>query len=116
MKSPKILVISALLSLLAVPALAQSSQTMQGMQGMQGQGGMQGQAGMQGMQGMNMQGMGHMMGMHQMSATVTSVDINTGIMEVTSDGMKLRLHFPPASLASLKAGDKVMLHLGFMKQ
>ncbi len=108
MRPSKILAISAFLSLVAVPALAQSNQTMQRMQGMQGRG-MQGK-------GMNMQSMGHMMGMHQMSATVTSVDMNTGIMEATSDGMKLRLHFPPASLATVKAGDKVMLHLGFMKQ
>lgn len=110
MRLTKILPVSVFAALLAVPALAQNNQNMQGMQGQ----------GMQGMQGQGMHGMmmGHtnMMGMHQMSATVTSVDMNTGIMDVTSEGMKLRLHFPPASLASVKVGDKIMLHMGFMKQ
>lgn len=108
MRSSKILVISAFAALLAIPALAQSNQNMQGMQSMQGQS----------MQDMNMHGsgMGQMMGMHTMSATVTSVDMNTGILEVTSEGMKLRLDFPPASLATVKVGDKIMLHMGFMMQ
>lgn len=51
--------------------------------------------------------------MHQMPATVTKVDTSSGIVEVTSAGMALRLHFPPASVAKLKAGDKITLHLGF---
>jgi len=51
--------------------------------------------------------------MHQMPATVTEVDTSSGIVEVTSAGMSLRLHFPPASVAKLKAGDKITLHLGF---
>ncbi len=113
MNRSKLFAFSLFLALSAAPAFAQSDQSMQGMHG-QGMQGMQGQ----GMQGMNMQGMGQMkmMGMHQMSATVTSVDMNTGIMEATSEGMKLRLHFPPASLTTVKAGDKIMLHMGFMKQ
>jgi hydrogenase maturation factor len=44
---------------------------------------------------------------------VTSVDKATGIVEVTSAGMSLRVHFPPASVADLKAGDKIILHLGY---
>jgi hypothetical protein len=53
--------------------------------------------------------------MHQMPATVTSVDTTTGMVEVTSAGMSLRVHFPPASVADLKAGDKITLHMGYSK-
>ncbi len=51
--------------------------------------------------------------MHKMPATVTSVDTSSGIVEVTSAGMSLRVHFPPASMAKLKAGDKITLHMGY---
>lgn len=71
-------------------------------------------------------GMNHMSGsmhhmsamsgsMHTMPATVTSVDQKTGLVEVNSEGMSLKLHFPPASLANLKSGDKITLHMGFTK-
>lgn len=63
----------------------------------------------------SMGGMHHNASMHMMPATVTSVDAKTGMVEVNSDGMALKLHFPPASLNGLKAGDKITLHLGFTK-
>ncbi|MCK9537757.1 hypothetical protein [Dokdonella sp.] len=66
---------------------------------------------MQGMQGMR----GNVMGMHKMPATVTSADAKTGIVHVTSAGMELTLHFPPPTMAELKAGDKITLHLGYTK-
>ncbi|MDE1939865.1 MAG: hypothetical protein KGI68_12660, partial [Alphaproteobacteria bacterium] len=91
MKSPKIIVLSTLLALVATPALAQSGQNMQGGN----------------MQGMNMGDMKDMMGMHTMPATVTALDTKTGIVDVNSDGMALKLHFPPASLADVKVGDKI---------
>jgi hypothetical protein len=53
--------------------------------------------------------------MHAMPATVTSVDTTTGIVEVSSESMSLRVHFPPASVADLKAGDKITLHMGYSK-
>jgi uncharacterized protein involved in copper resistance len=53
--------------------------------------------------------------MHTMPATVTSVDLKTGIVEVSTEGMSLRMHFPPASVADLKTGDKITLHMGFSK-
>lgn len=53
--------------------------------------------------------------MHTMPATVSSVDTTTGIVEVNSAGMSLRVHFPPASVADLKAGDKITLHMGYSK-
>jgi uncharacterized protein (DUF2237 family) len=58
---------------------------------------------------------GHMMGMHMMPATVTEVDTTTGMVEANAEGMALKVHFPPASVASLKAGDKITLHMGYSK-
>jgi hypothetical protein len=29
--------------------------------------------------------------------------------------MALKVHFPPSAMASLKAGDKITLHMGFSK-
>ncbi|TAM59084.1 MAG: hypothetical protein EPN49_11625 [Rhodanobacter sp.] len=53
--------------------------------------------------------------MHMMPATVTSVDTKTGMVEATSEGMSLRVHFPPKSVEHLKAGDKITLHMGYSK-
>lgn len=73
----------------------------------------QGMANMPGMN--NMSGMGNMMGMHMMQATVTAMDSKTGLIDVAAGNMALKLHFPPASLAAVKPGDKITLHLGFSK-
>ena len=51
--------------------------------------------------------------MHKMPATVTSADTKTGVVDVTTAGMTLKVHFPPASMATLKAGDKITLHMGY---
>lgn len=50
------------------------------------------------------QAMDHMKGdsMHTMPATVDAVDHAIGIVDVTAGGMKLKVHFPPASLAAVK--------------
>jgi hypothetical protein len=50
-----------------------------------------------------------------MAATVTAIDAGTGLTDVDADGMKLRVHFPSASLAGIKVGDKITLHLSFTK-
>ncbi|WP_237711902.1 hypothetical protein [Rhodanobacter sp. 115] len=64
----------------------------------------------------DMKGMHHnMMGMHMMPATVTAADAKTGVVEVTTEGMALKVHFPPSAMAGLKAGDKITLHMGFSK-
>lgn len=52
---------------------------------------------------------------HAMPATVTSVDQKTGMVEASSGSMALKIHFPPASLANVKAGDKITLELSFSK-
>lgn len=58
---------------------------------------------------------GNMKGMHEMAAEVTAVDAKTGVVEVTSMGMPLKVHFPPAAVADLKAGDKITLHMGYSR-
>jgi hypothetical protein len=65
-----------------------------------------------------MQGMRDMKGMdnmHTMPAKVDAIDPKTGLVDVASSGMKLKLHFPPASLADVNVGDTITLHLGFTK-
>jgi hypothetical protein len=61
----------------------------------------------------NAHDMVNMHGMHNMPATVTHADPATGIVDVTTEGMALRVHFPPASMVNLKAGDKIGLYMGY---
>ena len=100
---------ASLLLLAAAPALAQQSGGMQGMDMTKGMSGMN--MNDMDMKGMDMKGMA----MHMMPATVTAVDVNTGLLDVSSEGMALKLHFPPAQLMDLKSGDKITLHLAFSK-
>lgn len=86
----------------SMPSSSSSSSSMGAMGGMHG-----GKTGMKGMH--------HMMGMHAMPATVTSVDTKTGIVEADAEGMNLKVHFPPSSVADLKTGDKITLHMGYSK-
>ena len=44
------------------------------------------------------------------------VDTKTGIVDVTAGGMSLKVHFPPKSVADLKSGDQITLHMGFSKK
>jgi hypothetical protein len=70
----------------------------------------------QGMQGMHSMSSGQgMVGQHEMPATVTNIDKNTGLVDVTSEGMNLRLHFPPSALTNVKSGDKIKVQMGLMK-
>ncbi|MDE2307529.1 MAG: hypothetical protein KGJ97_04455 [Xanthomonadaceae bacterium] len=57
----------------------------------------------------------NMRGMHMMPATVTEVNKKTGMVSVNAEGMALKVHFPPASVADLKQGDKITLHLAYSK-
>jgi hypothetical protein len=66
-------------------------------------------AGMPGME------MGTMLGQHMMPVTVTAIDSKTGLVDATAGSMALKLHFPPPSLAGVKPGDKIMVHLAFHK-
>lgn len=67
------------------------------------------------MKGMHKNMHKNMMGMHMMPATVTSADTTTGVVDVMTEGMALKVHFPPKAMASLKDGDKITLHMGFSK-
>lgn len=58
---------------------------------------------------------GHMMGMHSMPATVNAIDASTGVVDVTTGGMALKVHFPVSAEAGLKAGDKITLHMAYSK-
>jgi hypothetical protein len=60
--------------------------------------------------------MGSTSGMHEMPATVISVDHNSGIVEVDSERMKLKVHFPTSTIADLKKGDKIKLQLGYSRE
>jgi hypothetical protein len=57
----------------------------------------------------------NMMGMHAMPATVSSVDAQTGVVDVNAEGMMLKVHFPASAVTNLKAGDKITLHMGYSK-
>ena len=67
------------------------------------------------MKGMHKNMRKNVMGMHLMPATVTAADTTTGVVDVMTGGTALKIHFPPKAMASLKAGDKITLHLGFSK-
>ena len=67
------------------------------------------------MKGMHKNMHKNMMGMHMMPATVTETDAKTGIVDVMSGGMALKVHFPPKAMAALREGDKITLHMGFSK-
>ncbi len=100
----------ALMSILGSLALGLATSGMAVAQDMPANNSMQAEhAGM--MKGMH----GDMKSMHKMPATVTSADTKTGLVEAESEGMPLKLHFPPATMAGLKAGDKITLHMGFSK-
>jgi hypothetical protein len=55
----------------------------------------------------------NMHGMHTIPATVTHADPKTGIVDVMADGMALKVHFPPDSMANLKSGDNIGLYMAY---
>ncbi len=57
----------------------------------------------------------NMMAMQATAATVKAADMTTGVVDVTAEGTSLKVKFPPKEMASLKAGDKITLHMGFSK-
>jgi hypothetical protein len=71
--------------------------------------------------GMMQNGMMHdgmmkgMMGMHVVPITVTALNPKSGLVDGTSGAMALKLHFPSASLAGVKVGDKLSVHMGFSR-
>ena len=107
----KLLVPVAIVLTLAVPAAAQEhDHAAPAAPAAPARGGMMMRGG-----GMMMQGMGPMLGQHMMPVTVTAIDAKTGIVDATAGSMALKLHFPPPSLASVKVGDTISVHLAFHK-
>jgi hypothetical protein len=115
--TPRVLLLSALTLGLAISgsAFAQSTASSAGTDKMgsmpASSGAVKGMDKMDGMSSMHKK----MMGMHMMPATVTTADTKTGVVDVMTEGMALKVHFPPKAMASLKAGDKIVLHMGFSK-
>jgi len=54
-------------------------------------------------------------GMHSKKATVVAIDTETGVMRLNADGLPLVVQFPPSSLAGIKPGETINLHLGFTR-
>ena len=56
-----------------------------------------------------------MMGEHDMTGTIGSIDHKTGVVKLESKPHDLELHFPPDSIKDLKKGDKITVHMSFKK-
>lgn len=54
-------------------------------------------------------------GMHTTKAEVIAIDSNTGLVRLRANGQPLVLQFPPSSLAGIKPGETITVHLGFTK-
>lgn len=52
-------------------------------------------------------------GMHSMKGTVEDLDTQTGSLTLKTAEGELKLHFPPKSLAQVKKGDELQVHLSF---
>jgi hypothetical protein len=53
-----------------------------------------------------------MKGQHSMEGEVTKVDAKKGWVDVKTPEGRMKLHFPPAALASVKKGDRVTVEIG----
>lgn len=56
---------------------------------------------------------GKQSGMHSITGKVEDLDTETGMVELKTAEGPLKLHFPPKSLAQIKKGDELQIHLGF---
>ncbi len=53
-----------------------------------------------------------MTGRHTMDGEVTKVDAKKGWIDVKTPEGRMKLHFPPAALQSVKVGDRVSIEMG----
>ena len=53
-----------------------------------------------------------MKGQHSMDGEVTKVDAKKGWVDVKTPEGRMKLHFPPAALESVKKGNRVTVELG----
>ena len=56
-----------------------------------------------------------MMGEHEMTGTIGSIDHKTGVVKLETKPHDMELHFPPDALKDLKKGDKITVHMSFKK-
>jgi hypothetical protein len=52
-----------------------------------------------------------MAGQHTMEGEVTKVDAKKGWIDIKSPEGRMKLHFPPAALQSVKVGDRVSVEM-----
>jgi hypothetical protein len=52
-------------------------------------------------------------GEHSMSGKITKIDHSNGRVTVKTGEGNLDVHFPPQSIANLKKGDEITVHLGY---
>lgn len=57
-----------------------------------------------------------MMGKHDMSATVESINHKTGFMKLKTGMGEMTIHYPPKTVSDLNKGDKITVHLGYSKE
>jgi len=58
---------------------------------------------------------GGMMGAHEMTGTISSIDHKSGVVKLESKPHDMELHFPPTAIKDLKRGDKITVQLSFKK-
>ena len=52
---------------------------------------------------------------HTMDGQVTKVDAKKGWVDIKTPEGRMKIHFPPATLADVKVGDSVTVELGMKK-
>ncbi len=55
-------------------------------------------------------------GEHEMQGEITSINKETGEIEVNTKPVPMKVHFPAAAVADLNEGDTITVHLAFEKQ
>lgn len=56
-----------------------------------------------------------MAGQHTMEGEVTKVDAKKGWIDIKSPEGRMKLHFPPSALQSVKVGDRVSVDMGLKR-
>jgi len=56
-----------------------------------------------------------MVGQHTMEGEVTKVDAKKGWIDIKSPEGRMKLHFPPSALQSVKVGDRVSVEMALKR-
>jgi len=57
----------------------------------------------------------NIVGQHTMEGEVTKVDAKKGWIDIKSPEGRMKLHFPPPALQSVKVGDRVSVEMGLKR-